>query len=981
MIKKSVGLWVVLLSFYHFGFSQVDTSFVYKTGLPYGTLDIRIAKSATRFYYLQENVTFSYRESSPGVKTNTYKDMTTWDSSPFSQGNLREKNGTADAFIMNYRLLYPVGYNPGYSEGYPLIVMVHGLGERGNCWDNNCYWADRTWKPSTNTPAAPTTATLELLNNDHNLLHGGNIHLQMRNAAGTKLPNDPTLPDRSFPGFVLFPQNLNGWDANQDMDVIKLVRLVSKKYKIDPDRIYIHGLSNGGAAVYDIIKRAPWLFSAAATMSAVSDGSIIANNLTSKVANIPLWTFQGGLDKSPTPAKTEGYIKRFREAGMSVRYSKYMNLAHGTWGTAYNEPDFFLWLRSKHKSEIHVFADNPTLCQTTGQGARLELAEGFLAYQWERNGTIISGATSAFYVATTAGTYRARFSRKSRTPAEADWNQWSKPVTVTVSNPAQAQIEQIGTVLLKDLNNFGDARLKSAGIADHYYWYKDGVLLNLPGTQDDTTRNPIIKAGDCSTGTCAGNGVYTLVTAGFNNCPSPVSAAKYIFFNNQAPVNITAPTTFTGNSTGASTTTVNWTDASSNENGFEIWRRKVITTTTFTKWVMPKLTNANVTSFNDSGLEPSSTYQYKIRAVSNSGRSNYTPSASNQYLVITTQGDTQAPSVPQNLTAAGTAIKEITLSWQASTDNTGIREYIINYGSTVINTGSNATTYRIANLPLNSTFTFTVKAKDLGGNLSGTSNSATATTYVNGLYYEHTTGAFSDIDLIDWTVAEFKGKVDNFSLAPRTQDDYFNFEFEGYLYITAGGSYQFQTTSDDGSRITLNDVIVVDNDGKHGTVTVTGAAVTLSSGAQFINVKYFDYSGGQNLTVRYKGPDTGNAFVAIPNAALKSGTSSSSSMTMASTEPAETVAAPENALDVSVYPNPLTSSSELTVQLTSLDAAPIRVKVLDFMGNTYYDNVSEANELSQGVKIEAAQKLKNGLYIIMIQQDKKVTKKVVMVKN
>jgi hypothetical protein len=214
MKKKIVGMWVLGLLLFQNAFSQVDTTFIYQTGTPFGTLDIRIAKSATRYYYLEDGKTFSFRESAPGVKTNTFKDMTSWDSSPYSQGNLREHNGSSDAFIMNYRLLLPQNYNPSIADGYPLILMVHGLGERANCWDNTCHWDTRSWKPSTNTPAAPTAATSELLNNDHNLLHGGSIHLDMRNAAGNKLPNDPTLPDRSFPGFRTLPtesQRLGWW--------------------------------------------------------------------------------------------------------------------------------------------------------------------------------------------------------------------------------------------------------------------------------------------------------------------------------------------------------------------------------------------------------------------------------------------------------------------------------------------------------------------------------------------------------------------------------------------------------------------------------------------------------------------------------------------------------------------------------------------------------------------------------------------------
>ena len=431
---------------------QVDTSYIYNTTTPFGTLDIRLAKSATRYYYLQENKTFSFRESAPGVKTNTYRDMTSWDSSPYSQGNLREKNGTADYFIMNYRLLFPVNYDPAYADGYPLIVMMHGAGERGNCWDANCYWADRSYKPLTNTPAAPTTVDHQLLNNDHNLTHGGSPHLTARNLAGGKLPNDPSLAPRAFPGFVLFAQNLNGWDINAVQDAIRLIRLVTKKYKIDQNKIYVHGLSNGGSGTYEIIKRAPWLFAAGLPMSSPSDAAIISKGLIPRIAHIPIWTFQGGRDTSPPPSRTQGYVNAFRNAGMSVRYTLYPNLAHGTWNTAYAEPDFFSWMLSKNKTNLHVFYDIPKICLTNGVGAKLGLSPGFRAYQWERNGVVINGATSNEYTANTPGVYRARFSRKPN-PSEGDWNAWSEPVTVSESNPPTPPITAIGTQFMRGPDN------------------------------------------------------------------------------------------------------------------------------------------------------------------------------------------------------------------------------------------------------------------------------------------------------------------------------------------------------------------------------------------------------------------------------------------------------------------------------------------------------------------------------------------------
>jgi hypothetical protein len=253
--------------------AQVDTTFIYNNSTPYGSLDIRIAKSASNYYHLVEDKTFSYRENA-GVKTETYRDMTSWDSSPYSQGHLKEKTSTADYFVMNYRLLKPENYNATYAPGYPLILIFHGLGERGNCWNNRCYHADGSWSPNTNVPAAPVDPNSELLNNDHQLTNSGNTHLKARNDAKGKLPNDPTLGPRDYPGFVLQPQNLNGWNVATVQDALRLVRLISKKYNIDENRIYVHGLSNGGQGAFEALKRAPWMFAAAAMMSPIGDAFI-----------------------------------------------------------------------------------------------------------------------------------------------------------------------------------------------------------------------------------------------------------------------------------------------------------------------------------------------------------------------------------------------------------------------------------------------------------------------------------------------------------------------------------------------------------------------------------------------------------------------------------------------------------------------------------------------------------------------------------
>ncbi|MEX1238678.1 MAG: fibronectin type III domain-containing protein, partial [Cyclobacteriaceae bacterium] len=878
-MKKSVGLWVLYLSTTLCSFSQVDTSFVYNTSPPYGgVLDLRLAKSPTRYYYLQEGITFSYRESSPGVKTNTPTSMTSWNTSPYGHGNLREKNGTSDIFVMNYRLLKPKNYNASYSPGYPIIIMFHGAGESGNCWvDKKCLWASGSYNPNTNSPPAPTDQFHKLLNNDRNLLHGGGPHLTAVNLAGSRLPNDPSLPDRAFPGFVLFPQSLNGWNSHVTVEeAIKLLRLMIKKYNIDENRVYIHGLSNGGVAVYHALKRAPWMFAAALPMSAVYEAGLISGGMIGEVSKIPLWIFQGGLDEEPTPQRTYSYVRQFRDAGADVRYYLYPNLGHGTWNTAYNEPDFFSWMLGKRKNNPHIAHGNPIICNTTQTGVTVSFAKGFLAYQWQRDGNIIPGATSAEFIAETPGTYRGRFSRKAN-PAEPDWEPWSESIVVSEMYPEKPSIEVLGTAHLRgpglvstDENN--TIKLKASDSSELYVWYKNGVPINFPGTDIDDT----LRVATFINGNSSANGAYTLVAESYN-CPSPTSDPVNLFFNNSSPQNISVSTDdidLKGIATSSSIF-LSWNDVSGLETGYEVWRRKAGTT----DFRFVTKTGEDGISYEDSNLDPGTTYEYKLRAVNNSGRSNYVPSddISINYQ-FATLGDFQTPPPPQDLKAVSNTLNSIKLSWKPSQDENNIREYYVYYNSDSVSTGSNATTFALTGLPHNNVYAIRVKAVDFGNHFSQPSNQVIATTYLTGLVYKHSTGRWESLDdsamVATWVNPEFTGTVPNFTLQPRTQDDYFNLQFVGYIDIETEGTYYFNITSNDGSRLILDGTVIANNDGIHNTKTVASEGIYLTVGPHPIEVQYFDDVAGHTLTVRYKGPGigSGDEFVIIPDSALKSGT-------------------------------------------------------------------------------------------------------------
>jgi chitodextrinase len=947
--------------------AQVDSTFIYNSTMPYGTLDIRLAKSDTRYYYLKENETFSFRETSPGVKTNSFVDMTAWDSSPFTQGNLREKNGDQDLFIMNYRLLKPASYNASYAKGYPLIILFHGAGERGNCWKSNCYHATGAYNPNVNDPAAPTDPELELLNNDHHLIHGGRFYMDAINKAGAMLPDDPALPDGAFPGFALFPQSLNGWTGTESQDAIRIIRLLIKKYNIDPDRIYLTGLSNGAHGAFEALKRAPWMFASGIMMSAVDDGFITNTNMTAKVAHVPLWIFQGGLDTNPYPSETKNLIKKFRDAGAVMRYSEFANVGHTVWNSAFKEPDYFTWLLGYNKSKVHVFAGSTAICDAT-TGRILEMPEGFKAYQWQRDGQIIDGATAAKYSATSQGTYRGRFSRVA-SPSESQWNEWSDNIVLTTGSSPVASINQIGTVLLRDLNNGNQAKLEANGDFAHYYWYKNGVLLDLPGTQDDTLKQITISAGDCSSGACSGNGTYTLVTASFDNCKSPPSAPKYVYFNNQTPTNVPAPTEFKSTSSSASSIALSWKDNASNEIGYEIWRREKISETAFSSWEMPGLTAANAASFTDINLIPQRTYQYKIRAVSTAARSAYTPA--DGALEAVTTPDTQAPAAPTNLTATRTGVDQVALKWKPATDNSAIAEYHVSYHDQILVVNGADTTAVVSGLAPNTEYNFKVAAKDMSGNMGPASNEVQVNTTIAGLFYTHSPGDKSTLDSVDFSKPEKSGIIANFLLTPKVQEDFFWFRFDGFLFLTTSGNYEFRLTSDDGSRLTLDGSRIIDNDGINALVSGASSAQALAEGAHRITVDYFDHTGKDSLLVEYKGPDTESAWMRIPSSALKSSIDA-----VVSVEPAV-----DPAFDVSVYPNP-SSGMDVSVQVQTDRDGPVSVMMIDAVGRKISSAAYNADEVRNGMRITSSSvKPGAGIYFIRVEQDGRVIQKKLVIRN
>ena len=135
---------------------------------------------------------------------------------------------------------------------------------------------------------------------------------------------------------------------------------------------------------------------------------------------------------------------------------------------------------------------------------------------------------------------------------------------------------------------------------------------------------------------------------------------------------------------------------------------------------------------------------------------------------------------------------------------------------------------------------------------------ANCTGSINYEFYDSVPPGFPlTVDNIPTTGALSTGDVSSFDVdalwSSHTLGDHdsFSIRFEGYIFIETSGTYTFYTTSDDGSKLYINGIEVVNNDGDHAPETRSGM-ISLTPGFHEIEVLFYENGGGQVLTVEYE---------------------------------------------------------------------------------------------------------------------------------
>lgn len=150
---------------------------------------------------------------------------------------------------------------------------------------------------------------------------------------------------KDFPFIVISPQcPLNEWW--NPLAVKDLVDEILAKYPIDPDRLYLTGLSMGGFGTWSTGAKFPEPFAAMVPICGGGDPRDLG-----KLTDMPIWVVHGGADKTVRPSQSYRMIEALRKKQGRVRFTLYPTAGHDTWTPTYNDPRLYAWLLEQKRGQ------------------------------------------------------------------------------------------------------------------------------------------------------------------------------------------------------------------------------------------------------------------------------------------------------------------------------------------------------------------------------------------------------------------------------------------------------------------------------------------------------------------------------------------------------------------------------------------------------------------------------------------------------
>ncbi len=218
---------------------------------------------------------------------------------------------------LRYRFSAPEGTGEG--KTYPLILFLHGSGERGT--DNNA----------------------QLRNGVKDILRGAEKLGQPVFLIAPQCPPEQWWAAPREDRLAL--RDAGGKNPLLDA-VLAFVKEPAEKPPVHPNRFYLTGLSMGGFGTFDLLARSPQTWAAAIPICGAGDpGSV------SKFKDIPIRIFHGADDEVVPPQGSELMAAALRKAGGKAELTICPGVGHNSWDKAYRDPEVIRWLLAQKRPD------------------------------------------------------------------------------------------------------------------------------------------------------------------------------------------------------------------------------------------------------------------------------------------------------------------------------------------------------------------------------------------------------------------------------------------------------------------------------------------------------------------------------------------------------------------------------------------------------------------------------------------------------
>lgn len=223
-------------------------------------------------------------------------------------------NGKGDTLY--YRQLIPDA-NP--KRHYPLVIFLHGAGERGSDNISQLKWGVMNFASEQNQLKYPAVIIAPQC---------------PANTGWTSFGSD-----RSATVMPLAPNPAKPMEL-----LLELIKKIKAEGRIDTSRIYITGLSMGGFGTFDAVEREPGLFAAAVPVCGGGDP-----NKAASLAKLPMWIFTGAEDPTVNPDFSLNMLNALWKAGARPGFTMLPEVGHFSWLGAYTDPLMIEWLFRQRK--------------------------------------------------------------------------------------------------------------------------------------------------------------------------------------------------------------------------------------------------------------------------------------------------------------------------------------------------------------------------------------------------------------------------------------------------------------------------------------------------------------------------------------------------------------------------------------------------------------------------------------------------------